>query len=218
MGATPVPVSEDPKGSRWHAFRRDYLLPFGEAFLLAMIIRTFFLQAFTVPTGSMEPTLHGVVPGGDRIFVNKLLYGIRIPFSEKRLFKIRDPKPGDIVVFKTLGIRGVDEKKDYVKRLVAVGGQTVLIRHGHLYLDGKDSQLHLFTQDQYYYSERDGLGYHMPFAEGRPVRVPEGTYFCLGDNSACSADGRFWGFVPQKNLLGKAMARWWPIRRIGVLK
>jgi signal peptidase I len=210
-------VVEEKKPSFWYHLKREYLLPFGEAFLLAMVIRTFVIQPFYIPTPSMEPTIHGVKPGGDRIFSNKFIYGIRIPFAGKRILKIRDPKPGDIVVFSTRGIRiGSEKTKVYVKRAVAVGGQMVLIKDGHLFLDGQDSNLHLHTQDQHYYSEQDRVGPSMPFARGEPIQVPKGKLFCLGDNSGNSWDGRYWGFVPIDNVLGKVSFRWWPLRRIGI--
>jgi signal peptidase I len=215
--SSPVPESRKP--SLWYRVRREYLLPFGEAFLLAMVIRTFVIQPFYIPTPSMEPTIHGVKPGGDRIFANKFIYGIRIPFTGKRLFKIRDPKSGDIVVFSTRGIKiGNEKTKVYVKRAVAVGGQTVLIKDGHLFLDGEDSLLHLHTQDQHYYSELDRVGPPMPFATGEPIQVPKGHLFCLGDNSGNSWDGRYWGFVPIDNVFGKVAVRWWPLKRIGIPK
>lgn len=203
---------------------REYLQPFGEAFLLAMILRTFLMQAFSIPTGSMEPTIRGMERGGDRIFVNKLIYGIRLPGSEKRLLRIRSPRAGDVVVFKTLGIQGTgstareEQTKDYVKRVVAVGGQTVLIQGGVLYVDGIQTDLHRRTLDQYYYASQDRPGSLMRYARGRPIEVPEGHLFCLGDNSGSSLDSRYWGFIPEKNVLGRASVCWWPPSRVGVLR
>ena len=110
------------------------------------------------------------------------------------------------------------EGKNYVKRVVAVGGETVLIKDGHLFLDGKDSDLHQFTQDKYYYNQNDRPGTHMPYATGEPVTVPPDHLFCLGDNSGNSMDGRYWGFVPEKNVFGRAFVCWWPPRRVGKLR
>jgi len=202
----------------WYKIKVDYLQPFGEAFLLAMVIRTFIIQPFYIPTGSMEPTIHGVQPGGDRIFANKVIYGIRIPFTERRVFRVRRPRSGDIVVFNTLGLDVKDkEGKNYVKRVVATGGQKVLIRDGYLYLDGEKTDLHEHTADKHYYNQQDRGGHPMPYAQGDWVEVPEGMLFCLGDNSGDSLDSRYWGFVPEQNVLGRAFLRWWPLPRIGLL-
>jgi len=202
----------------WYRIKVDYLQPFGEAFLLAMVIRTFIMQPFYIPTGSMEPTIHGVQPGGDRIFANKMIYGIRIPFVKKQVFRWRDPRPGDIIVFNTLGLAVQDkEGKNYVKRVVAVGGQEILLQGGCLYLDGEKTNLHEYTADKHYYNQQDRAGSSMLFAQGQSVHVPEGMLFCLGDNSMDSFDSRYWGFVPEINVLGRAFLRWWPLNRIGLL-
>jgi len=217
-------MAEGKLSSWWRWAGREYLQPFGEAFLLAMVIRTFVVQAFSIPTGSMEPTIHGQEPGGDRIFVNKLIYGIRLPFTDKRLFSFRAPRPGDIVVFKTVGIKGTggtpdeEEKNDYVKRVAAVGGQSVLIRDGILHLDGQPTDYHRFTYDHYYYCSKDRPGCFMRYAGGEEIVVPPGHLFCLGDNSGSSLDSRYWGFVPEENVLGRAVLCWWPPKRIGRLQ
>ena len=159
------------------------------ALVLTLIIRTYVVQAFKIPSGSMRPTLLE----GDKLFVNKYLYRFEMP------------KRGDIIVFKYPN----DPKKDFIKRLVGLGGETVEIRDGKIYVDNKVlDDPNTFGKFTYYN--------HDPFGgPGDRVAVPADTYFVLGDNSANSTDSRFWGFVPKKNVLGKAIFRWWPPKRIG---
>ena len=159
------------------------------ALVLTLIIRTFVVQAFKIPSGSMRPTLLE----GDKLFVNKYIY------------RFKSPQRGDIVVFKY----PVDRKKDFIKRLVAFGGEEVEIRDGKIYVDGRALDDPKTFGKFYYYN-------HDPYGGPREVvKVPADNYFVLGDNSANSTDSRFWGFVPKKNMLGKAIFRWWPLNRFG---
>jgi signal peptidase I len=182
---------------------REWIESIIVAFILAMFIRTFFIQAFKIPTGSMKPTLLK----GDRILVNKFIYGIKIPFTDLRFLKIREPKRGDVIVFKS----PKDPKKDFIKRLVAVGGERVLISYGKIYINGKPLETPQFNQ-RYYYN-RGEYG-----EEGKEVIVPQDSYYVLGDNSVSSEDSRYWGFVPKKNLVGKAFLIYWPPNRIRIIK
>jgi signal peptidase I len=172
------------------------------AFLIAIVIRTFAIQAFKIPSGSMLQTLQI----GDHILVNKILLGtpIDIPFTNINLFHmpgIRDPRRGDIIVFKY----PEDPKRDFIKRTVAVGGDTVEVRDKVLYLNGER------MQEQYVQyvdnavrqrgmDKRDNFG---------PFQVPEGTVFVMGDNRDQSYDSRFWGVVDLKQVKGKAMIIYW---------
>jgi signal peptidase I len=162
------------------------------AFVLAMIIRTFVVQAFKIPSGSMRPTFLE----GDRILVNKFLY------------RFKEPNTGDIVVF----IYPEDKKKDFVKRLIAKGNQTVEIKEGDVYIDGRLVEDPEVVKDIYYYNRGD-YG-----AIGQKIKVPPNCYYVLGDNSSSSRDSRYWGFVPKKNLLGKAFLIYWPLNRIKAFK
>jgi signal peptidase I len=173
------------------------------AFILAMIIRAFLVQAFKIPTGSMRPTLLE----GDIILVNKFIYGAKVPFSPWRLPALRQPKRGDVVVF----IYPDDPKKDFIKRLAAFGGEEVEIREGSVYVNGKPLLEPEFSA-RYYYN-RGEFG-----QEARKITVPKDSYFVLGDNSASSQDSRYWGFVPHKNLLGKAILIYWPLTRVRIIK
>ena len=173
------------------------------AVLLALLVRTFFLQAFKIPTGSMRPTLIE----GDRILVDKVTYGIRIPFTPAQLPKIRSPQRGDVVVFRSID----DPHRDFIKRLVAVGGDTVEIRDLRLWVNGQPlNDPPIFRQMVYYNRGKYAL-------TGEPVKVPAGYYFFLGDNSASSRDSRYWGFLPEAKIIGRAFVIYWPPKRIRAL-
>ena len=160
------------------------------AFLLAMFIRTFFVQAFKIPSSSMFPTLKV----GDRLLANKLVY------------KFREPERGEIVIFKY----PLNPRKDFVKRLIALQGEEVKIMDGKIFIDGKPVK-NTLIENRYYYNS--GL-YGAEF----PAKVPENCYYVLGDNSANSKDSRYWGFVPKKNLVGKPLFVYWPLNRIRIVK
>jgi signal peptidase I len=173
------------------------------AFLLAVVIRAFVVQAFKIPTGSMRPTLLE----GDLILVNKFIYGAKIIFTDLRLPKLRQPKRGDVIVF----IYPEDSKKDFIKRLIGLPGETVEIKNGTVYVNDKPLSESIFGQ-VFYYSYGDFE------KEGYKLTVPKGSYFVLGDNSRSSRDSRYWGFVPEKNILGKAILIYWPLNRIRIIK
>jgi len=173
------------------------------AFVLAMVIRTFVIQAFKIPTGSMRMTLIE----GDAILVNKFIYGAKIPLTGIRLPALRQPHRGDVVVF----IFPEDTKKDFIKRLVAVEGESVEIINGTIYVNGQALTEPGFNSNYYY--NRGDFG-----EQGKKIVVPKDSYFVLGDNSASSQDSRYWGFVPKKNVLGKAVLIYWPLNRIRLIK
>ncbi|MFA5149831.1 MAG: signal peptidase I [Candidatus Omnitrophota bacterium] len=173
------------------------------AFLAFCVIRPFIMQAFKIPTGSMRPTLLE----GDLILVNKFIYGAKVPFTHLRLPALRQPKRGDVVVF----IYPEDKNKDFIKRLVALPGETVEIKSGTIYVDSQPLLEPVFNS-RYYYNRGN-------FAkEYEKVVVPQGSYFVLGDNSGSSRDSRYWGFVPADNILGEAVVIYWPPLRIRVIK
>jgi len=165
--------------------------PFVVAALIAIVVRTFFLGPYKIPTGSMRPTLLE----GDRIFVDKITY------------RFRPPKRGEIVVFKY----PLEPKKDYVKRLVAFGGEEVEIKDGAVYINGERLDDLPEISGHYYYNRNDwSYG-----KEGQKIEVPPDAYFVLGDNSAQSSDSRNWGFVPKSFMIGRAFVIWWPFHRVG---
>jgi len=168
------------------------------AVILAMFIRTFVIQAFKIPSGSMKPTLQV----GDHILVNKFIYGIKIPFSQKTLIPISTPKFEDIIVFKY----PKNLKKDYIKRVIGLPGDRVEILDQRLYINNKliekkkyekHTDWHIISGDL---QPRDNYG---------PVIVPENSLFVLGDNREKSADSRYWGFVDLKYVKGKAFIIYW---------
>jgi len=166
------------------------------AIVIAFILRVFVIQAFKIPSGSMEDTL--LV--GDFILVDKITYGPRLDlgFAAGRLPGLRKPRTGDVVVFRY----PVDPTKDFVKRLIAGPGQTVKIENKEVYVDGElfpdpPGSKHLDPRALHSsYSNRDNYG---------PVTVPEGSYFFMGDNRENSRDSREWGYVPEENIRGRAL-------------
>ncbi|MFH0918029.1 MAG: signal peptidase I [Candidatus Omnitrophota bacterium] len=173
------------------------------AFLLALVIRAFVVQAFKIPTGSMRMTLIE----GDLILVNKFIYGAKVPFTNLRLPVLRMPKRGDVIVF----IYPEDKSKDFIKRLVGLPGDVIEIKGGSIYVNDKPAPEAIFNQVYYYNRGQLGLA-------GEKLVVPKDSYFVLGDNSATSKDSRYWGFVPKDNLLGQAMIVYWPLQRIKIIK
>ncbi|MGW8194365.1 MAG: signal peptidase I [Desulforhopalus sp.] len=176
---------------------REYFEAICIAVLLALFIRTFIVQAFKIPSGSMLPTL--LI--GDHLLVNKFIYGIRMPFTGKVLIPIKEPQRGDVVVFRFPKDRSID----YIKRVIGVPGDTVEIRDKKVYINGKaisDPHAHFSTttSQSRSASPRDNFG---------PVLVPENRIFVMGDNRDNSYDSRFWGFVDQKDILGKAFILYW---------
>ncbi|MBW2595878.1 MAG: signal peptidase I [Deltaproteobacteria bacterium] len=171
---------------------REYAEAIIIAILIALFIRTFVVQAFKIPSGSMKPTLQI----GDHLLVNKFTYGIKIPFLRKTLISINDPEREDIVVF----IYPVDRTKDFIKRVVGVAGDTIEIRDKKIYLNGSpcDDGHGIYTDRRLFPASvqpRDNFG---------PVTVPAGHIFVMGDNRDYSYDSRYWGFVDLKDVLGKA--------------
>ncbi len=184
---------------------RDWVESIVVAFVLAMIIRTFVIQAFKIPTGSMRPTLLE----GDLILVNKFIYGakIPIPFTDLRFPALRQPRRGDTIVF----IYPEEPKKCFIKRLIALPHETIEIKNGTLYINGLPLTDSIFGKIFYY-------NYGEFLAQNKKITVPENNFFVLGDNSASSRDSRYWGFVPKKNILGKAMVIYWPPQRVRIIR
>jgi len=180
------------KRSIWNYLLKEWIEPIVIAVILAMGIRIFIVQAFKIPTGSMRPTLQE----NDRIFVNKFIY------------RFKDPQRGDIVVFRY----PQEPKKDFIKRLVAKGGETVEIVDGDVLVDGEVVKDPEIIKSIYYYN-KGFYGY-----ERGEFSIPQDSYYVLGDNSSSSKDSRYWGAVPGKNIIGKAFVVYWPPRRIRLLK
>jgi signal peptidase I len=167
------------------------------AILLALFIRAFIVQAFKIPSGSMENTLQI----GDHILVNKFIYGIKLPFTGIPIIQYKKPQRGDIVVFKF----SQEPKKDFIKRTIGITGDVIEIRNKEVYVNKKRleqnyaiyTDLHIIPKAM---QPRDNFG---------PVTVPEDSIFVMGDNRDHSYDSRFWGFVDLKDVKGKAFIIYW---------
>ncbi|MBM3285815.1 MAG: signal peptidase I [Candidatus Eisenbacteria bacterium] len=176
------------KESWWKRQVREWLNSAVWAVVLFLIIRSFAFQAFRIPSPSMEDTLliH------DFLFISKLTYGPNIPFTHKRLPGFRKPRPGDVIVFQN----PQNPKEDYIKRCVAVEGQTIEYRDKVLYVDGvRKDEGYVKHVDRRIDPRRDTYG---------PVRVPKGSLFMMGDNRDNSQDSRFWHFLDMRLVRGKA--------------
>ena len=173
---------------------REYAEAIILALILALFIRTFVIQAFKIPSPSMVPTL--LI--GDHILVNKFLFGFQIPFSDGKIMAIREPERGDVIVFKY----PKDRRLDFIKRCVAVGGETVEVRDKEVFINGElvTFPQAIFLDEGSLLSGRDTFG---------PVTVPEGKVFVMGDNRDNSNDSRFWGYVDLADVKGKAMVIYW---------
>lgn len=174
---------------------REYAESIIIAILIALFIRAFIVQAFKIPSGSMEPTL--LI--GDHLLVNKFIYGIKLPFIDQKVLVYKEPQREDIIVF----IFPKDKTKDFIKRVVGVAGDTIEIRRKKIYINGK---LWQDSHGVYRDSEVTSL---VPRDNFGPVMVPPGHVMVMGDNRDRSYDSRFWGFVPIDQIKGKALILYW---------
>ncbi len=210
------------------------------AAFFASIVMFFFLQAFRIPSASMRNTLLE----GDNLFVNKAYYGLRLPFVKENFIEFHDISRGDIIVFR-FPAKDKEQSncgepqygRDFVKRVIALPGETVEVKNRNIYINGKK----LPPQDYAIFSEHDvsNVAKHLTKQEYQkvwedrklekyfgislrdsfgPVIVPEGQYFTMGDNRDFSCDSRFWGAVPKENIKGKAWILHWPLNRFRIIK
>ncbi len=203
---------------------REYTESIGVAVLIALFLRAFVVEAFKIPSGSMIPTLQV----GDHIFVNKFIYGIRIPWTNIKFgTEYRKPRRGEVIVF----VYPKEPEKDFIKRIVAIEGDTVEVRENQLYVNGTqvarariagDCQYQDFDELASRWEERhcaekfmetlDGVKFETIYDRGDgprgPWTVPAHSVFVMGDNRNNSHDSRYWGFVPFDHIKGKAMVIW----------
>jgi|UniRef100_A0A7C3LX09 signal peptidase I len=165
------------------------------AIVVALLLKTFIIQAFRIPSGSMIPTLDV----GDQILVAKLAYGIRDPFGDHYWIHFSGPRRGDVVVFRY----PKDESKDFIKRVIGLPGDHIQVRGKKVFVNGTP------LSENY-------VQYLQPFVTDEPTRdvmkevvVPAGSYFVMGDNRDDSYDSRYWGFVRENKILGKAEIIYW---------
>lgn len=172
---------------------REYLESLIIAALIAFVVRSFVVQAFKIPSSSMEPTL--LI--GDHLLVNRLSYAVKVPFTDIVLLRVGKPERGDVVVFRY----PVDRTKDFIKRVIAKEGDTVEIKDKVVFVNGNkvDYPQAVYAEPSIipgFFSQRDNTG---------PLTVPKDSYFVMGDNRDRSLDSRFWGFVSYDDLVGKAL-------------
>ena len=191
-------VAEQAARPRRKSQVREYSEAIIVAVLLALVIRAFVVQAFTIPSGSMMETL--LV--GDYILVNKFLFGPEIPFTDTHLPGLRDPARGDIVVFKYPN----DESRDFIKRIVAVGGETVQVLDNRAFVNGQPLEEPYVRPGSIPAAPSGHCGY---LYSCEPTVVPPGAYFVMGDNRDNSQDSRYWGFVKREKIRGKAFLIYW---------
>ncbi|HEY7435732.1 MAG TPA: signal peptidase I [Methylomirabilota bacterium] len=188
------PISRPRRKSLFREYSEAIII----AVLLALFIRQFAVQAFTIPSGSMMDTL--LI--GDYILVNKFLFGAEIPLIDRHLPGLRDPQRGDIVVFKYPN----DETRDFIKRIIAIGGDTIQVRDNRVTLNGSPIDEPYARAGSFTGPPSGQCGY----AYGcDPLKVPAGAYFVMGDNRDNSQDSRYWGFVRREKIRGKAFLIYW---------
>lgn len=224
LGKLDGKIDEHLKFARKSSLR-EYVESIGVAVTIALLLRAFVVEAFQIPSGSMIPTLEV----GDHIFVSKFAYGIGIPFTNKKILKYGRPKRGDIIVFKFPN----DHQIDYIKRVVALPGETVEVRRNEIFINGRAMPREEVKGPCFYEESAPIAGqprpvpcerwtedldgrmhtvYQMPegpISEKSPFKVPEGHVFVMGDNRDNSNDSRVWGAVDEELIKGRALIVWW---------
>jgi signal peptidase I len=199
---------------------KEYIEPFLIAAVVALFIRQFVVEAFKIPSGSMIPTL----TIGDHLLVNKFVYGPRIPFTDARIFRGKDPKRGDIIVFRYPN----DESKNFIKRVVGLPGDKIEIKNGTLFINDQavsigalgpatasDEGGGSFVPASLYEEQLGTIRHRIQYMQDQsakqfaPIVVPRDSVFVMGDNRDNSQDSRVWGFVKFEKILGKALIIYW---------
>jgi signal peptidase I len=226
--------ADDPRLDQWTAEAVEWSDTGVSAVLLAFVIMSFLVQAFKIPSGSMQPTL--LI--GDHLFVNKFIYGTQVPFTLKRLWTLKPVLRQEVVVFLcppsalSEDERKASVKKDFIKRAIGLPGDEIEIRNKTLYVNGqKADDPHANFASAVVYPKMKILAPSLSYQEGwekgqfvylpieavrdnfGPVKVPAGHYFVMGDNRDGSFDSRFWGPLPERYVKGKAWVVYWPFSR-----
>jgi signal peptidase I len=180
---------------------REYFESIVVAVILALFIRTFVVQAFKIPTGSMEENL--LI--GDHLLVNKFVFGPTTSAAEKGVLPVADIKRGDVLVFKY----PVEPERDFIKRVIGLPGETVEVKERKIYINGAvvdDSRAHYLLPATSDYHEVTSFDVRERYG---PVTVPPNQYFVMGDNRDNSQDSRYWGFLPRDLVKGRALVIYW---------
>jgi len=193
-------IPADKKNRHKKSQLRDWTEALIIAAILALIIRTFVVQAFKIPSGSMEDTL--LI--GDHLLVNKFIYGLQLPFADEPVLSMRDPERGDVIVFEFPEDAGKPyfERRDFIKRVIGLPGDTVEIRNKNVFINGK----RYLTPEAVY---KDGNLTAGPRDNMPLLTVPPHNYFVMGDNRDRSYDSRFWKFVDRSAIKGLAFIKYW---------
>jgi len=192
----------------------EYSRSFFPVFLIVLLLRSFLIEPFRIPSGSLEPTL--LV--GDFVAVNKFAYGLKLPVLEKKIISVANPKTGEVAVFRW----PPDPSYDYIKRVIGVPGDKISYHNKKLTINGQEAKQTFieYTIDESsgkavakYKENLNGTVHDIFIRADSPavdfdLVVPEGNYFMMGDNRDDSADSRFWGFVPDSYFRGKAFLVW----------
>lgn len=192
----------------------EYSRSFFPVFVIVLLLRSFLVEPFRIPSGSLEPTLKV----GDFVAVNKFAYGLRLPVLENKFLPVSKPKKGDIAVFRW----PPDPSYDYIKRVIGVGGDKISYHNKVLTINGKEAKQTFieYTTDESsgqpvakYRENINGVEHDIYIRPDFPsadfdIEVPKGQYFMMGDNRDDSADSRYWGFVSDQYLRGKAFLVW----------
>ena len=210
----PKRLSKNPNAKEpiWAEYARSFF----PILLFVFLLRSFLVEPYRIPSGSMKPTL--LV--GDFILVNKFTYGIRLPILDKEIVTMNKPDRGDVMVFRF----PPEPKINFIKRVIGLPGDKIIYKNKQLFVNGElisktDSQVvNLTGHDGQSYRVREytetlppishKIYEHLTPGKDAEVIVPEGHYFVMGDNRDESDDSRFWGFVPDENIIGKAFALW----------
>lgn len=192
------PALSQPKSKKSQI--RDWTEALIVAGILALVIRTFFVQAFKIPSGSMEDTL--LI--GDHLLVNKFIYGTHLPFVEGTFLPIRDPERGDIIVFEFPEDKDKSyfDRRDFIKRVIGLPGDKIEIHSKNVFVNGE----RYLTPEAVY---KDGNLTAGPRDNMAPIVVPPDSYFVMGDNRDRSYDSRFWRFVDRSAIKGLAFIKYW---------
>jgi len=217
-----MPEPQQKQEAKHKSFFKEWIEPFLIAAVVALFIRQFAVEAFKIPSGSMIPTLDI----GDHLLVNKFVYGPRIPFTDTRIFTWKEPKRGDIIVFKY----PENESKNFIKRVIGLPGDKIEIKKGTLLINDQpvpiiaqgvfeendqDPGSHYYGKPRLFEEQLGVVKHRIMYLRDQsnydfgPKLVPAESVFVMGDNRDNSQDSRFWGFVKYNKILGRALIIYW---------